>query len=115
MDLPYAIKTISEFRKSVLAKSNFEIPKEDFDRANIELKDEILKSPSISLSGKRYKKETFIKSQFKSVKLGTLVSEFKQKAKDEIIPVWSVSNSQGFVVSTEYFGKKVASEDNEKL
>ena len=110
-DLPYAIKTISEFRKSVLAKSNFEIPKEDFDRANIELKDEILKSPSISLSGKRYKKETFIKSQFKSVKLGTLVSEFKQKAKDEIIPVWSVSNSQGFVVSTEYFGKKVASED----
>lgn len=110
-DLPYAIKTIAEFRKSVLAKSNFEIPTEDFDRANIELQDEILKSPSISLSGKRYKKETFIKSEFKSVKLGTLVSEFKQKVKDESVPVWSVSNSQGFVISTEYFGKKVASED----
>jgi type I restriction enzyme M protein len=110
-DLPYVIKTISEFKKSVLAKSNFEIPAEDFDRANIELKDEILKSPSVSLSGKRYKRETFIKSQFPSVKLGTLVSEFKQKAKDENIPVWSVSNSQGFVISTEYFGKKVASED----
>jgi type I restriction enzyme M protein len=110
-DLPFAIETIQKFRKSILSKQAFEISNNDFDNANIEYKDEILKSPSISLSGKRYKKETFIKSSYQSVKLGTLISEYKQKIKEDDIAVWSVSNTQGFVISSDYFGKKVASED----
>ncbi|MDO8425786.1 MAG: N-6 DNA methylase [bacterium] len=110
-DLPFAVKTINSFKNSVLSGKTFSVSNEDFDKANVEVKSEILASPSVSLSGKRYKKEVFIKSKYKSVKLGTLTSEFKQKVKDSIVPVWSVSNSQGFVVSSEYFGKQVASED----
>jgi len=110
-DLPHALQTLSDFKESILSKKNFEIPLKDFDRANIVKKSEILNSSSVSLSGKRYKKEKFVLSKYRSVKLGTLVSEFKQKVKTEEIPVWSVSNTQGFVVSSEYFGKKVASED----
>ncbi len=110
-DLPFAVKTINSFKNSVLSGKTFAVPNEDFDKANVEVKSEILASPSVSLSGKRYKKEVFIKSKYKSVKLGTLTSEFKQKVKDSVVPVWSVSNSQGFVVSSEYFGKQVASED----
>lgn len=110
-DLPFALKTINSFKNAVLSGKTFSVPNEDFDRANVEVKSEILASPSVSLSGKRYKKEVFIKSKYKSVKLGTLTSEFKQKVKDSIIPVWSVSNTQGFVISSEYFGKQVASED----
>jgi len=110
-DLPFAVKTINSFKNSVLSGKTFSVPNEDFDKANVEVKSEILASPSVSLSGKRYKKEVFIKSKYKSVKLGTLTSEFKQKVKDSVVPVWSVSNSQGFVVSSEYFGKQVASED----
>lgn len=110
-DLPFAVKTINSFKNAVLSGKTFLVPNEDFDKANVEVKSEILASPSVSLSGKRYKKEVFIKSKYKSVKLGTLTSEFKQKVKDSIVPVWSVSNSQGFVISSEYFGKQVASED----
>jgi len=110
-DLPFAVKTINSFKNAVLSGKTFSVPNEDFDRANVEVKSEILASPSVSLSGKRYKKEVFIKSKYKSVKLGTLTSEFKQKVKDSIVPVWSVSNTQGFVISSEYFGKQVASED----
>jgi len=110
-DLPFALDMIASFKQSILANKNFEVAKKDFDVANVELKSEILASPAISLSGKRYKKEIFIKSEYKSVKLGALVNEYKQKVKQENVPVWSVSNSQGFVVSTEYFGKQVASED----
>jgi type I restriction enzyme M protein len=110
-DLPFALKTINSFKNAVLSGKTFSVPNEDFDRANVEVKSEILASPSVSLSGKRYKKEVFIKSKYKSVKLGTLTSEFKQKVKDSIIPVWSVSNTQGFVISSEYFEKQVASED----
>lgn len=110
-DLPFASKTINSFKNAVLSGKTFSVPNEDFDRANVEVKSEILASPSVSLSGKRYKKEVFIKSKYKSVKLGTLTSEFKQKVKDSVVPVWSVSNTQGFVISSEYFGKQVASED----
>jgi type I restriction enzyme M protein len=110
-DLPFALDTIFSFRNAILSNKEYRIPKEYFDKANIEDKKSILSSPAISLSGKRYKKEVFVKSKHKTFKLGTLTQELKQKVKDSIIPVWSVSNSQGFVVSSEYFGKQVASED----
>ena len=110
-DLPFAEQTLKGFEKSVLGDSSFLISPEHSDRANIELKSEILASPAISLSGKRYKKEIFIKSNNKVVKVGAVAEEIKQKVLDQEVPVWSVSNTQGFVISNEYFGKQVASED----
>lgn len=46
----------------------------------------------------------------KRIQLGTFISEYSVRNKNDLnIPVYSVTNSQGFC--KEYFGKEIASKD----
>ena len=55
-------------------------------------------------------KERFIGMMYMKVRLGDYIKEYSKKNKaDEKIPVYSVTNTQGFC--QDYFGKEVASKD----
>jgi type I restriction enzyme M protein len=72
----------------------------------------IIDSGDYNLSGDRYKISAEVQSEFELVELGDLVEEQSERIKDtKNIEVWSVSNKDGFVLSSEYFDKQVASAD----
>ncbi len=48
---------------------------------------------------------------FPMAKIGDLVTEISTHVRDGTLPVWSVSNALGFVNTSEYFDKQVASDD----
>lgn len=53
-----------------------------------------------------------MKSKFKIIKLGDLIKEVSfRNNKKEVSEVFSVTNSEGFVKSTDYFGKEVFSKN----
>ena len=53
-----------------------------------------------------------MRSRFKKHKLGTLISEISNRNnRNQIDKVYSVTNSEGFIQSTDYFDKEVFSRD----
>jgi type I restriction enzyme M protein len=72
----------------------------------------VLDSNDVSLFIEKYREVSEYKSDHEIVLLSDLLIESKEKVKNiEGIPVWSVSNTAGFVATEEYFNRQVASSD----
>jgi type I restriction enzyme M protein len=110
-DLPDAKQLIHNYREALENKKElignyknlswFLVPKAD-----------ILNTPAVSLSGKRYKDDIHIKSKYKVINLDDEYIEEKKVKSDTLTQnVWSVSNSMGFVPSEDYFAHKISSDD----
>jgi type I restriction enzyme M protein len=75
-------------------------------------RNQILESNEISLFVEKYREADAIDSQYPVVKLAGLIEESKKRVKLESeTEVWSVSNTEGFVATEEYFSRKVSSAD----
>lgn len=73
-------------------------------------KSKIAGNGDYNLTGDRYREVTdYSNAKWEMVELGELLEEKTERAKDQDIQVWSVSNTQGFVNTEEYFEKQVAS------
>lgn len=102
-DLPELTKTLRNFATGVNTASISSISV---------ARDEILQSNDISLFIERYREATSYKSKYEFVSLSSLLVESKKRVgKSDETPVWSVSNTSGFVATEEYFNRKVASSD----
>ena len=75
-------------------------------------KAKIAESGDFNLSGPRYiLTESLSMSDYPAIELSQVITESRDRVKDQRIPVWSVSNKHGFVNPEEHFSKQVASED----
>lgn len=102
-DLPIAIDVLRQFEKGIFEESKI---------AHAVNKEVIMSSGDYNLSGDRYKISNEVQSEFTLVELGELITEESERVRDSSnIEVWSVSNKEGFVLSSEYFDKQVASID----
>jgi type I restriction enzyme M protein len=102
-DLVPATESIKQFQKGQLKESKI---------AHAVSKQTILDSGDYNLSGDRYRISAEVQSEFDLVELGDLIEEQSERIKEtKNIEVWSVSNKDGFVLSSEYFDKQVASAD----
>jgi len=72
-------------------------------------KSAIASNPEVFLLGKKYVQVDSPETEHDLRTLGDLIVESKEKARGLGLPVWSVSNRQGFVRSDEYFDKQIAS------
>lgn len=107
-DIPIAELDLIRYKKNLLDPTS-EIVLSNL--SHLVSKESILKSPAVSLSGKRYKDDIHIKNKNEVVLLGSLIEENKIKVGQDRKTVWSVSNQYGFVPSADFFNKKVASDD----
>lgn len=102
-DLPIIKKEIEKFRNGKFSNSAI---------SHSVKKELIIGSGDYNLSGDRYRIDAEVQSEFDLVALGDLLIEQSERVKkDNDVEVWSVSNKSGFVVSSEYFDKQVASTD----
>jgi type I restriction enzyme M protein len=102
-DLPELTFTLQEFAKGnkVQNPSSITVSKEL-----------ILNSDDISLFIEKYREVLTYESEHEIVSLGDLLVESKDRVKSATdIPVWSVSNTAGFVATEDYFNRQVASSD----
>ena len=104
-DLPKALKILKKWKKNKTVPENskivFKVGKEI-----------ISKNGDYNLTGNRYlEKIDYSNAKWPMVKLVELIEEKIERVKKQNIQVWSVSNAQGFVNTTEYFEKKVASKN----
>lgn len=110
-DLPSTLEILRHYKQSLINSEIFESSISDLDY-HLVPKSVILKTPAVSLSGKRYKDDIHLNSSWDIVNLSSeYLIEIKDKVNQEIPIVWSVSNSLGFIPSSDYFGKQVASDD----
>ncbi len=73
-------------------------------------KSKIAENGEYNLTGDRYCETVdYANSKWEMVELGELIEEKTERVKEKDIQVWSVSNTQGFVNTEEYFEKQVAS------
>ena len=102
-DLPVANTLINQFRDGKFTNSKI---------AHKVSKQLIIDSGDYNLSGDRYKIVAEVESKFDLVDLGKLIFEQSERANSKNgLEVWSVSNKDGFVLSSEYFEKQVPSDD----
>ena len=102
-DLPKALEIIRQWQKG---------EKVDHPLALYVEKSQIAENGNYNLSGERYRVSTNLQSKYDLVKLGELIVEQSERVKDKKnIEVWSVSNKEGFILSTDYFSNQVASTD----
>jgi type I restriction enzyme M protein len=107
-DIPIAELDLINYKKNLLDPTSEMVLS---NLSHLVSKESILKSPAVSLSGKRYKDDIHIKNKNEVVLLGALIEENKIKVRQDRKTVWSVSNQYGFVPSADFFNKKVASDD----
>lgn len=102
-DLILATESIKQFEKGQFKESNI---------SHSVSKQLIIDSGDYNLSGDRYKISAEVNSEFDLVEIGDLIEEKSERIKEtKNIEVWSVSNKDGFVLSSDYFDKQVASTD----
>jgi type I restriction enzyme M protein len=102
-DLPTATEVIQQFKEGHFKESKI---------AHAVSKQTVIDSGDYNLSGDRYKIATEVQSEFDLTELGELILEQSERAHEiDGTEVWSVSNRDGFVLSSEYFDKQVASAD----
>lgn len=102
-DLIPATESIKQFEKGQFKESKI---------AHSVSKQIIIDSGDYNLSGDRYKISAEMQSEFDLIELRELIEEQSARIKEiKDIEVWSVSNKEGFVLSSEYFDKQVASAD----
>jgi len=110
-DLPSTLEILKKYKQSLISAEVFE-PNVSNLNWHLVSKSTILETPAVSLSGKRYKDDIHLNSPWQIVNLTTeYLTEIKEKVNQEIPIVWSVSNTLGFIPSSDYFGKQVASDD----
>lgn len=110
-DLPSTIKIIKDYKISLINNKSFS-PITNNQTFHLVPKKAILDTPAFSLSGKRYKNDINLNSPWKIVNLTEeILVEKKEKVNQDVSIVWSVSNTLGFIPSSDYFGKQVASDD----
>ena len=113
-DLPDTINLLKEYVNCLRKNKSFE-PRTKVSHLIVNKK-EILETPSVSLSGKRYKKDINLNSEWEIVNLNEdYIYQEKERAKSKTKEeVWSVSNKLGFIPSEEYFSHKISSDNLEK-
>lgn len=100
-DLPELCQTLRGFAKGLEPQNPSTIT---IDR------DFVLESSDVSLFIEKYRETAEYESEHEIVSLSDLLVESKEKVKDsDGIPVWSVSNTAGFVATEDYFNRQVAS------
>jgi type I restriction enzyme M protein len=108
-DLPLALQIIRKFKSTL---SDTEFSEDEKQLAHVVAKEKIIESGDYNLSGERYKEIVhFVHQKWPMVELGEIIQERTERVKEKKIQVWSVSNTQGFVNTEDYFDKKVASEN----
>lgn len=107
-DLPMAFSTSQDFKDSIMSNRIFS---KTNARTIIINKKAILSDKYCSLFVEKYLSSTDTIGSYPMSKLGDVISESSARIKNNIVDVWSVSNELGFVKSSEYFDKEVASKD----
>lgn len=101
--LPEVVDIINHFKGGGVINSSM---------ANAVPRELVLADPDYNLTGTRYRINEMISgSSYPLVELSELVTESRERVKNESYPVWSVSNKHGFVNPEVHFSKQVASED----
>ena len=107
-DLPSAEEVLNDIKDSIENKKVFE----NKTRLAVEyIKAELLPVNDYVLLANKYNIIKRENTKFEYKRLGLYIEENKEKVKDQIIPVWSVSNKVGFVNTEEYHSEQVASSD----
>lgn len=107
-DLPEAIRILHAHRATIL--ENKTTPKSAI-AFSVE-KSLVEKNGEYNLSGDRYRvAESFMDGEWPMIGLEELIEERKDRVGAEDFEAWSVSNERGFVKSTDYFSKQIASDD----
>ncbi len=107
-DLPEATRILKAHREAILQEKA--TPKSPV--AFAVKKSLVEQNGEYNLSGDRYRvEENFAGAKWPMVSLEELVEERKDRVGSDSIEVWSVSNEKGFIKSTEYFSKQIASAD----
>ena len=102
-DLTQAKEVIKQFENGEFKSSSI---------AHVVDRQAIIDSGDYNLSGDRYKLLPEVRSKFNLIEIGELITEhFDRVGAMSDVEVWSVSNKDGFILSSEYFDKQVASVD----
>ena len=109
-DLPKAIDAYKEWSDNLLRETQNHLY--NFSMVFAVPKARISSDVEWNLTAERYR-DVFSELDISSsmIPLGEIISESKIKVGATKLPVWSVSNTQGFVSTSEYFEKKVTSDD----
>ena len=107
-DLPVATSILKKIKYCIEEKeefiNDFKINVDTIDKKLLENNDYILLANKYN----NFRREN---TKYDYKKLGIFIEENKNKAKDQIFPVWSVSNKIGFINTEELHSEKVASSD----
>ena len=115
-DLPLALEVILRYKKCLLNNEELQFKESEKNITNIAKKEKIRESGDYNLTQQRY--EVIIKknSIYPLVELkDCLIEKDLRNREDKNLKykVWSVSNTLGFINSSDYFNKKVASDNVE--
>jgi restriction endonuclease S subunit len=102
------------YKNNIRENKNLELPEGYLKIANVISKQKIINSGDYNLTGDRYKEVVNLANQkWPMARLGDYIKERKERVGQEVLNMkaWSVSNMLGFMISEEYFDKKVASDD----
>lgn len=100
-DLPEALEVINAWRDG---------KKLEKEKTLFVSKEKLAEDGDYNLTGDRYREVVdYSNVKWEMVALGDLLEEKTQRVKEKDIQVWSVSNTQGFVNTEDYFEKQVAS------
>ena len=107
-DLPVATSALKKIKYCIEERKEFindyKINVDTIDKKLLENNDYILLANKYN----NFRREN---TKYDYKKLGIFIEENKNKAKDQIFPVWSVSNKIGFINTDEFHSEKVASSD----
>ena len=107
-DLPMATNALKEIKRCIEENKEFI---NDF-KVNIDKIDKsLLDSNEYILLANKYNNVKRENTKYDYKKLGDFIEENKSKAKNQMLPVWSVSNKIGFINTENYHSEKVASSD----
>ena len=107
-DIPDVYDTLLKYRQSLSTNTKFNPKNKKFKFVDKKLVEET--GTHVLLSSK-YEEVDLPQTNFPLAEISGLIEECKEKAKSNKYEVWSVSNKLGFVPSSEYFDKKIASEN----
>ncbi|MDD4412473.1 MAG: N-6 DNA methylase [Patescibacteria group bacterium] len=106
-DLPSAVELLDDFRQSIINDKLF--TSKNSIGHKVVSKKKIKNNSEYYLLVKKYSDLEMPDTKHAVSLLGDLITEKKEKAKNNNYTVWSVSNKYGFINSEDYFDKKIAS------
>ena len=101
--LPSALEDISLYKNNEKPGSSL---------SHLVKKEDIINSGDYNLTGSRYiDVGSSYSSDYPVIELSEIITESKDRVKNQELPVWSVSNKHGFIDPEQHFSKQVASDD----